>query len=391
MQVRVWSLRDEALQRRIAEAEAAAPCVAAAEAEAAAAAEVAALDPVKEDPQAYAKIKQAPFTHKSQAGISRAEIAYMFRLGRPANDLSKTGLTVHCFDGTEDWMQPWAPCKDGECIDAENTKEHIKWWSVSIINRRQHHTLTTSGLILNPHLNKVLCSWDSDFGSMQSGCKKHNVNPLPPDKLKDMLETSMSDDYAKWYGDANMYNEVLVNSTLFWDNLPKSVAAFVYFDDIDAVKAGVSSGDMRLPDKIVAATNYVKFLDHYKLKELDVPLLKINRTGDMTITDVSAGARAFIANHTYENYRKHHPYNKVIRTEDGPVIVNGSNGATQQQGLQDQFSNAGWNERVVSGDLITCHHLNAEQIIWGDRACSRRPIREVRRAEVAASPRPHSI
>ena len=42
MQVRVWSLRDEALQRRIAEAEAAAPCVAAAEAEAAAAAEVAA-------------------------------------------------------------------------------------------------------------------------------------------------------------------------------------------------------------------------------------------------------------------------------------------------------------------------------------------------------------
>merc|ERR1711918_74648 len=95
---------------------------------------------------------------------------------------------------------------------------------------------------------------------------------------------SMSDDYAKWYGDANMYNEVLVNSTLFWDNLPKSVAAFVYFDDMDAVKAGVSSGDMRLPDKIVAATNYVKFLDHYKLKELDVPLLKINRTGDMTIT-----------------------------------------------------------------------------------------------------------
>ena len=71
---------------------------------------MAALDPVKEDPQAYAKIKQAPFTHKSQAGISRAEIAYMFRLGRPANDLSKTGLTVHCFDGTEDWKQPWAPC-----------------------------------------------------------------------------------------------------------------------------------------------------------------------------------------------------------------------------------------------------------------------------------------
>jgi len=56
MQVRVWSLRDEALQRRIAEAAAAAPSVAAAEEEAAAAAEVAAA--LKEAEEAAAAVAE---------------------------------------------------------------------------------------------------------------------------------------------------------------------------------------------------------------------------------------------------------------------------------------------------------------------------------------------
>ena len=48
------------------------------------------------------------------------------------------------------------------------------------------------------------------------------------EELKDMLETSMSDDYAKWYGDANMYNEVLVDLTNFTKALPFGIAAFVF-------------------------------------------------------------------------------------------------------------------------------------------------------------------
>jgi len=40
------------------------------------------------------------------------------------------------------------------------------------------------------------------------------VRPLPPDKLKDMLDISMSPNNAKMFGEgANTYNEVLVNSS----------------------------------------------------------------------------------------------------------------------------------------------------------------------------------
>ena len=46
-----------------------------------------------------------------------------------------------------------------------------------------------------------MCSWDSDFGSMLSGCKANNVHPLPPEKLKDMLDISMSPNNAKMFGD----------------------------------------------------------------------------------------------------------------------------------------------------------------------------------------------
>ena len=220
------------------------------------------------------------------------------------------------------------------------------------------------------------------------------MDPLPPEKLKDMLETSMSSNYAEWYGDANIYNEVLVNSTYFWEHLPKSIAAFVYFDDADALMASPGL-DMRLPDTIVATTNYVKLLNHYNLSEADLPLLRINRTGEVTIDDVSLGARKFIANHTYERYRKQHPYRKVVKVENGSTVVDGGDGAEVpgdffgQQGLQEQAANAGRNERVVSGDLVTCRRLNSEQIIWGDRPCSRRPLPERRRHRRAApSPSP---
>merc|ERR1711934_337802 len=89
------------------------------------------------------------------------------------------------------------------------------------------------------------------------------------------------------------------------------VAAFVYFDDETALKAGQANGeDTRFPDKIVATTAYVGTLDRYKLSEIDIPLLMINRTSPLTFMDVSAGARKFIASHSYEQYRKNHPFKK---------------------------------------------------------------------------------
>ena len=343
-----------------------------------------ALDPSKADPGLFSN-HETDQDKRSIANWTRNDLRDLYVHARPSNNLSQVGLMVHCFDGTEDWTQPWAPCLEGECVEGQEKMNFVRWWSVSIINQQQPHTLATSGLILTPQHNEILCSWDSDFGSMLSGCKVHNVHPLPPDKLKDMLDVSMSPNNAKMFGDsANTYNEVLVNSTYFWQQMPQSIAAFVYFDDEAALQAGQGQ-DLRLPDKIVAVTNYVKLLDYYKLSERDLPLLKVNRSG-LTFEDVSFGARKFLANHSYEAYRKQNPYRKanppakVVKTGNGTAITVDGALPTRQAGQEQQLAQErqaeaiGTNERVVSGELLKCRKLSSEQIIWNDRPCSRQKL-----------------
>ena len=343
-----------------------------------------ALDPSKADPGLFSN-HETDQDKRSIANWTRNDLRDLYVHARPSNNLSQVGLMVHCFDGTEDWTQPWAPCLEGECVEGQEKMNFVRWWSVSIINQQQPHTLATSGLILTPQHNEILCSWDSDFGSMLSGCKVHNVPPLPPDKLKDMLDVSMSPNNAKMFGDsANTYNEVLVNSTYFWQQMPQSIAAFVYFDDEAALQAGQGQ-DLRLPDKIVAVTNYVKLLDYYKLSERDLPLLKVNRSG-LTFEDVSFGARKFLANHSYETYRKQNPYRKanppakVVKTGNGTAITVDGALPTRQAGQEQQLAQErqaeaiGTNERVVSGELLKCRKLSSEQIIWNDRPCSRQKL-----------------
>jgi hypothetical protein len=356
-----------------------------------------ALDPSKADPGLFSN-HETDQDKRSIANWTRNDLRDLYVHARPSNNLSQVGLMVHCFDGTEDWTQPWAPCLEGECVEGQEKMNFVRWWSVSIINQQQPHTLATSGLILTPQHNEILCSWDSDFGSMLSGCKVHNVHPLPPDKLKDMLDVSMSPNNAKMFGDsANTYNEVLVNSTYFWQQMPQSIAAFVYFDDEAALQAGQGQ-DLRLPDKIVAVTNYVKLLDYYKLSERDLPLLKVNRSG-LTFEDVSFGARKFLANHSYETYRKQNPYRKanppakVVKTGNGTAITVDGALPTRQAGQEQQLAQErqaeaiGTNERVVSGELLKCRKLSSEQIIWADRPCSRQKLvrsSKTHRAEVTA-------
>ena len=356
-----------------------------------------ALDPSKADPGLFSN-HETDQDKRSIANWTRNDLRDLYVHARPSNNLSQVGLMVHCFDGTEDWTQPWAPCLEGECVEGQEKMNFVRWWSVSIINQQQPHTLATSGLILTPQHNEILCSWDSDFGSMLSGCKVHNVHPLPPDKLKDMLDVSMSPNNAKMFGDsANTYNEVLVNSTYFWQQMPQSIAAFVYFDDEAALQAGQGQ-DLRLPDKIVAVTNYVKLLDYYKLSEHDLPLLKVNRSG-LTFEDVSFGARKFLANHSYETYRKQNPYRKanppakVVKAGNGTAITADGALPTRQAGQEQQLAQErqaeaiGTNERVVSGELLKCRKLSSEQIIWNDRPCSRQKLvrsSKTHRAEVTA-------
>ena len=77
----------------------------------------------------------------------------------------------------------------------------------------------------------------------------------------------------------------------------------------------------------VATAAYVGILDHYKLDETDIPLLMINRSSPITVMDVSAGARKFLASHSYEQYRKNHPFKKhpSQTTESRPDIAERGN------------------------------------------------------------------
>ena len=46
------------------------------------------------------------------SGMSRRDLHHLFKYGRPSNNLAEVGLTIHCFDGTEDYAAPWMPCHD---------------------------------------------------------------------------------------------------------------------------------------------------------------------------------------------------------------------------------------------------------------------------------------
>ena len=295
------------------------------------------------------------------SGMSRRDLHHMFKYGHPSNNLAEVGLTIHCFDGTEDYAAPWMPCHDERQLDCslynEETGKFKEWWSTSIINDKRHETLTTSGIVFAPQKTQVLCSWENDMGSLLSGCRANNVSPLPPTKLKDMLQHSMNPKYDS----RSLYNEVLINSTYVLENLPHSIAAIVYFDDEEAKRLAASNGeDSRLPDKIVATTAYVGMLDRYGLTEEDLPLLKINRTGAVSIMDVSLGARKFLANHSYEQYRKNHPFKNNSRAF-----------AEHRRNMSDTS-----NMEVRGDQVVTCEKLSGNRLIWGDKSCSTVPLRK---------------
>ena len=114
-----------------------------------------------------------------------------------------------------------------------------------------------------------------------------------------MLERSMYEP-----GLMRAYNEVLLDTKDYVDQLPHSLAAFYYKETADA------------HSQVSAAHAYVSFLDAYNLTEDSIPLLMFHNTsggkmeGRHAITDVSGGARLHAARYAamHEKWRKNHPY-----------------------------------------------------------------------------------
>ena len=179
-------------------------------------------------------------------------LSKLFLHGVPSNKAQKVGLNVHCFDDTENWGQRWMPDM------GPNGKPKRKWWSTSIINVHQRSTFGRSGIILSPdQSNEMLCGYSADMGTMDRGCKIAKWRYMPG-RLHDLMTASTNCECG--------YNEVLMDTQKYVDNLPRSVAAFVY---------GLRGNDAIEFNAGGIAGVYHAFLNFYNLTTADVPLLRV--------------------------------------------------------------------------------------------------------------------
>lgn len=293
-------------------------------------------------------------TGKASRFASARKLSKLFLHGEASDTLEGSGLTIHCFDDTENWGQRWMPSamrrdqilascahpprvlpnspiaallgrdcdypfdakhvrkaasrmkpdklkeelvsegvdpqdswSTGELIEqlvnaksiahdkkaAENKAARKResasefntsaarlipargFWSTSVINTNQRVTFGRSGVILSPDHNVVQCAYPADMGTMDSGCAVKAMNM----DLKSAIAHSRG----------GGYNEVLVDTQAYLDNLPRSLAAFVYGlrgSEGEEV-AGDNAGE--------TATTYLAFLDFYNMTQADVPLLRV--------------------------------------------------------------------------------------------------------------------
>ena len=293
-------------------------------------------------------------TNRSRKWWSMDKLSSLFKKGAPSNHLSLVGLTVHCFDNTEDPQELWKPCTSGFC------KQFGGWWSASIINTKQHNTYGGSGIIMSPQYTKVLCSHWADMGTMEKGCDviaDHDAADVIADrvdaKIQDEAREKEQRDKVQteregWIeqrnaerdrrlkqaaedrrnarpklrtreeeavaGKSSPYkpaqlkemlehsmdpqnngpmNEVLIDSKYYLDNLPESISAIFYFHDAS------------LYERTMATRAYVGMLEKYNLTENDLKLLKVHHNAALMkdtgtrMSDESAGARHFLSSHPW--------------------------------------------------------------------------------------------
>lgn len=217
-----------------------------------------------------------------QSGWSVDELRELYQNGKSSNDLNEVGLTIHSFDGSEQYQQPWKPCSTFDWCKPFRT-----WWSASIINSKNGHTVSDCGILLSPKHTKVLCS-AANATALGVDCTGAHL------QLRRMLDKSMDEDMRA----NSLANEVRIDSQMYTQQLPASVAGIFYFDDAETpgrVDAARSS----------ASNVYLNFLREYKLTEADVPLLRISRD-PFAVVEESSMARASLRRHSYERFRAHH-------------------------------------------------------------------------------------
>lgn len=232
---------------------------------------------------------------KSLSGLTLGAINQMYEDGQPSNDPAEAGLVVHSHDNTEPDMLRGSSSTSPVYRPGDEFQEY---WATSIVNRRAPGLYNDDcGIILNPAAVSVLCSYYTDIVSWSEGCDKHGLynmvgglgvdardTPYEPEELKDMLEVSVgiqTDSYNRHNatseekrlraagvppgdgepGGGGAYNEVLIDSQVYLEQLPTAVVGVFY------VEGGNPDG------KECAQRTHDAIVDEFGVKEDDVLLL----------------------------------------------------------------------------------------------------------------------
>lgn len=186
--------------------------------------------------------------------ITLEEINKIYKNGHPSNHLPTAGLIVHMHDDTEEY--------GAGRLFRPGDRQFQKFWATSVVNENMPGLYKNDcGVIINHNFVELLCSFYQDYTSWNAGCDRDFL--YEPDRLEEMLNKSLALQKGGAAGFDGKYNEVLISSKTYRDNLPGSVAA-VFYTDVD--------GNDAQPD--CAVNTHKEIVSSYGLEEEQVLLLK---------------------------------------------------------------------------------------------------------------------
>ena len=208
-------------------------------------------------------------------------------------------MLVHSFDGRERPDKPWLSCtgttrycyalvhglldRIATSVIFANDGKPPQYWNQRIYNPQE------GGVVLNPDVNAMLCSYSQDSGSDMRrcyanpkcvpGCSEKGTDEgvnwcsassmsgscaWPPHLLRDMMQRTL----PQYQTNGGHYNEIVVDARRFQEQLPMSIEAFWY----DAQHSKDGGRTQR--------AQHAAFLRDFNLREIDVPLLKLEYSSD---------------------------------------------------------------------------------------------------------------
>ena len=170
-----------------------------------------------------------------------------FRDASASSDLAAAGILVHIWDETESETYRWRGCPNNVGVPEVDGGRCISFgdrFSASLIGRRKFFLFRapSPGVLLRPEANAIFCAYAADADSRSRGatgcssdwcprdlqvlsdrnpgaCNNVNGRPYRPEDLDVMLEW--------WIDYGQGYNEIMVDTGVLNNHLPRSVEAFL--------------------------------------------------------------------------------------------------------------------------------------------------------------------